>query len=327
MEQVPTPTPGPGELLVRVAACGLCRTDLEHLKEGMRPLREPPLILGHETSGTVAGAGAGVAGFREGDPVLVACFAPCNRCSYCQEGRDNLCPNADIPGGNRDGGLAEYVVVPAAGVFPLPRGSPVQESAVLADAFATPYHALVGVGHMRSGESVAIYGASGGLGLAAVQIASALGGAVVGIGRQPWKLERALGMGARAVVSTSEFPRPEAEVNRLTGGGAHLSLDATGAPEMIAAACRATRPGGRIVVMGYGVKEVTVPLHRLMWLEYAVLGSRTYRLADLASLLTLVEQGQIHPGSIVSHRFPLDQVNQGYKMLEEGRVLRAIVIP
>lgn len=96
---------------------------------------------------------------------------------------------------------------------------------------------------------------------------------------------------------------------------------------MIAAACRSTRPGGKVVVMSFGIKSIEVPLHRLMWFEYGILGSRNYRREELSRVLAMAEAGMVHPEDIISHRFPLAEVNEGYQMLQEGKVLRAVVVP
>ncbi|MBI4336656.1 MAG: zinc-binding dehydrogenase [Chloroflexi bacterium] len=327
VQEVPRPEPAPGEVLVRVAACGMCRTDLEYMKEGMRPPKAPPLVLGHEISGTVEKLGDGVEGVKEGEAVIVAFSLPCGRCAFCRGGTENLCERLEVVGASRDGGMAEYVAVPASAAIPLPPRAPLVESAVLTDSFGTSYHALVHLGAIQPGDVVAIYGASGGLGLSAVQIAKALGATVIAVGRQPWKLAKAKEMGADYLLSTLEHPQLEKEIRRLTGEGATLSLDASGAPEMIACACRSTRPGGKIVVMGYGVKTVSVPLHRLMWLQYSILGARTYRLVDLKRVLAMAEKGMINPAAVASHRFPLAEVNEAYRMLDEGKVLRGLVVP
>lgn len=327
VEEVPDPCPGPGEALVKVAACGVCRTDLEYLHEGTRPMKPFPIILGHEVSGTVAGLGEGVEGLAPGQRVVAAFTFPCGTCPWCRGGRENICPRAGILGASRDGGFAQYVAVPAQALFPLPPSLPLEESCVLTDAVATSYHALVDVAGARPGDVVAIYGASGGLGLAAVQLASALGCRVIAIGRQPWKLERARELGAELALSTEETGEIDREVNRLTGGGADISLDTSGVPALMTLACQATRPGGRIVIVGFTLKRMEVPTNRLVWLEHAILGSRTYRLQDLARVIRLAERGMVDPAKLVSHRFPLEGVNQAYGKLAEGQLFRGIVVP
>jgi Zn-dependent alcohol dehydrogenase len=185
----------------------------------------------------------------------------------------------------------------------------------------------VNVAQVKPGDVVAIYGASGGLGLSALQIATALGARVIAIGRQRWKLERARELGAAEVLSTQEVKEVDREVRRLTLGGADVSLDLTGRPEMVVAACRSTRPGGKIVVVSFTFEKVEVAINRLMWLELTLVGSRAYRPVDLRRVVGMVERGMVRLDKLVSHRFSLDEVNEAYSMLDEGKVLRAIVVP
>ncbi|MFQ5827505.1 MAG: zinc-binding dehydrogenase, partial [Dehalococcoidia bacterium] len=309
IEEVPTPQIGAGEVLVRVAACGICRTDLEYLKE-IRTPKEPPIILGHEPSGIIEEVGDEVESLRKGDRVIISCIVPCGRCPACRSGHQNLCPSAELIGANRDGAFAQFIAVPQDGVYLLPEELPLPESAILGDAVATSYHALVSVAQIKSGDTVAIFGASGGLGLAAVEIASSLGATVIGVGRQAWKLDKAKEFGASQVISTLEVPRVDQEINRITLGGADISLDASGIPSLIEAAGRSTRPGGKVVVMGFSLGKIEIPVNRLMWLEHSIHGSKNYYPDDLKRIVQMVQKGMLHPSRLVSHRFALEDINE-----------------
>ena len=326
IEEVPTPRVGPGEVLVRVAACGICRTDLEYLKEIKTP-KEPPIILGHEPSGVIEEVGEEVNLFRKGDRVVISCILPCGRCPACRSGHQNLCPSAEVIGATRDGAFAQFVAVPQDAVYPLPDELPLAECAILGDAIATPYHALVDIARVKPGDVVAIFGASGGLGLAATEIASSLGATVIGIGRQAWKLEKAKEFGASEVISTLEVPRVEKEINRITSGGADISLDASGIPSLIEAACKSTKPGGKVVVMGFSFNKIEIAINRLMWLEHSIHGSKNYHPDDLKRIVQMVQKGMLHPAKLVSHRFALEDINEGYQALDRGELLRGIVTP
>lgn len=327
IEDVPRPAPGSGEVLVKVAACGLCRTDLEYLKgEGATP-KPPPIILGHEPSGTVAEVGAGVNGIEPGQRVLIATAIPCLSCDLCRSGQENLCPDMTIVGANQDGAFAEYVVAPATGVYSLPDSLPLAESCIITDAVATSYHALYQQAKAKRGDTVAIYGASGGLGLICVQMATALGAKVIGIGRKQWKLEKAREMGASAVINIEEADQADRAIKQITGGGADISVDVTGVPRMIESAFRATRPGGKIVVVGFSFHKIQLSVNRLNWLELQVMGSKNYNLSDMPKILKLVQEGVVNLNKTVSHRFKLEEINEAYQMLDRGEVLRGIVIP
>lgn len=327
IEKVPEPSPDPDEVLVKVAACGLCRTDLEYLKgEGTTP-KPPPIILGHEPSGTVVEVGAGVSEIKPGQRVLVATPIPCRSCDLCLGGQENLCPNMVIVGANRDGAFAEYVVAPATGVFPLPDSLPLEESSIISDAVGTSYHAIYNRARVKHDDTVAIYGASGGLGLICTQLVAGLGATVIGIGRKRWKLERAGELGASAVISTEEVDRADQAVKEMTGIGADISIDVTGVPAMIESAIRATRPGGRVVIVGFSFHKIQLGINRLIWHELNIMGSKNYNLRDMPDILELVQRGAVNLDKVISHRFQLEDINEAYQMLDRGEVLRGIVIP
>jgi 2-desacetyl-2-hydroxyethyl bacteriochlorophyllide A dehydrogenase len=327
IEKVPDPTPAQGEVLIRVAACGLCRTDLEYLKGEGTPPKAPPLILGHEPSGTIVDLGEGVNGFSVGQRVLVATPIPCQHCETCRRGFENRCPHMSIVGATRDGAFAEYLATPASSVFALPDDLPLEESAIITDAVATSYHALYNQAQLQPGDTIAIFGASGGLGLICVQLAAATGATVIGVGRKQWKLDQAREFGATAVLGTEEVDKVDAAIRRMTGGGVDIAIDATAVPSMIENAIRSTRPGGKTVVLGFGYQKLQIGVNQIMWLERTIVGSRNYRPVDMPRVLELVRKGVIDLSKMVSHRFGLDEINEAYLQLDRGEMLRGIVLP
>lgn len=326
IEERPVPVVGPKEVLVKVAACGVCRTDLEYLRgEGATP-KPPPIILGHEPSGIVESVGAEVSGIKVGDRVIVVASVPCLACDNCRGGRENLCLNMVVIGADCDGAFAEYVVAPEQAVYRLPDDLPLEESAVITDAVAASYHAVYDIANVGQGDTVAIYGASGGLGLVCVQLAHALGATVVGIGRKRWKLDRAKELGASVTLSTEEVDRVSKEVKRVTGGGADISIDVTGIPSMMEEAVKCTRPGGKVVELGFSFHKFELYINRLMWNELKIMGSKNYNSKDMPTILSLVQKGVVSLEKLVSHRFKLHEINEAYQMLERGELLRAIVV-
>lgn len=327
IEEVARPKPGPDEVLVKVAACGLCRTDLDYLKGEGTTQKPPPLILGHEPAGIIEEIGAGVSGLEVGQRVLVATPIPCRHCRYCRTGYENLCPNMEIVGATRDGAFAEYVLSPSAGIFAVPDSLPLEESAIITDAVATSYHALYRQADLQPGQTVAIFGASGGVGLICVQFAAALGARVIGVGRQKWKLEKAQELGADEVIGLQDVPKVDSAIRKMTGGGVDVAIDATGIPSMIETAFRSSRPGGKTVVVGLSYGKFEIAVNHLMWLERTIVGSKNYRAVDLPKVLRLVEKGVIDLKKVISHRFPLEEINEAYRMLDRGEMLRGIVTP
>jgi len=233
IREVPTPKPGPGEALVRVAGCGMCHTDLHYLDHGVPTFKPPPLILGHEVAGTVAELGEGVSDRAEGDRVLIPAVLSCGRCRYCRQGRENLCERLVMLGNNIDGGYAEFVLVPASELVPLPDELPLERASVIADAVSTPYHAVKNRGRVQMGDAVAVVGC-GGVGLNLVQCAAAAGGRVIAIdmNEEPRRSTRRASSGwtstsasSRAVASTwrsrrSESPRRSSSPSRCFAGAA-----------------------------------------------------------------------------------------------------------
>src|SRR5574341_587657 len=227
--EVPAPRPGPGEVLVRVAGCGLCHTDLHYLDHGVRTFKTPPLILGHEAAGTVAELGAGVKGRSVGDRVLIPAVLSCGRCRYCRQGRENLCDQMSMLGNNVDGAYAEYVVVPAAELVPVPERIPLEQACVIADAVSTPYHAVTRRARVRAGDVVAVVGC-GGVGLNVVQCAYASGARVIAVDVNQERLETARRLGAWETVDPQAVQRVDKRVRELSGGALDGALDAIGSP-------------------------------------------------------------------------------------------------
>ncbi len=187
LREIARPEPGPGEILVRVAACGLCHSDLHYMDHGVPTFKAPPLVLGHEVSGTVALAGPGVAPALVGTDVLLAPVTTCGACTACRTGRENVCASQRMIGNNVDGGFAEFVVTSARDAFALPPELPLEGSSVIADALTTAFHAVVRRGAVAPGEAVAVFGC-GGLGLNVVQVAAMIGARVVAVDVDPRKL-------------------------------------------------------------------------------------------------------------------------------------------
>ena len=327
IEEVPIPEIGPKEVLVKIAACGVCRTDLEYLKvEGATP-KAPPLILGHEPSGIVDAVGAEVSKFKLGDRVIISPTAPCLECTDCRRGNENLCQNMIVIGAEVDGAFAEYAKSHESAVYRLPDDLPLEESSVITDAVGTSYHAIYDVAQVKPGDTVAIYGASGGLGLVCVQLACGIGATVIGIGRKQWKLDKAREFGASVTLATADCEKISKEVKRATGGGADISIDVTGIPDMMEEALKGARPGGKVVEVGFGFHKFGIDINRLMWNELKIMGSKNYNANDMPRILRLVQQGIVSLDKLVSHRFSLDEINEAYQMLDRGELLRAIVTP
>ncbi len=328
IEDVPTPTPGAGEIRVKVAGCGVCHTDLHYIDHGVPTFKKPPLILGHEPSGIVDAVGEGVTNFKEGDRVLLPAVLTCGVCPNCRVGRENICDTMVMFGNNIDGAYAEYVIAPAKDSFHLPEEIPLEEGSIIADAISTPYHAVVNRGEVKAGYNVVVYGC-GGVGINAVQMAAAVGASVIAIDIIPEKLEWAKKLGATATINPNEVERVDKEVRKLTGGGADVAFEVIGNPATMQAAFSTLRKGGRLVVVGYTNKPVELSAAKIMYFEMEVVGSLGCRPVDYPRIIEMARLGKIKVEQLVTGRYPLDKINDAFDVMRQGvpDALRSIVTP
>ncbi len=326
IEQVPRPVPGADEALVRVRACGFCHTDLHYLDHGVPTAKAPPLILGHEISGTVEALGSAATAPAIGTTVLVPAVLPCGTCSLCRTGRENICQRSRMVGNHVDGGFAEYVAIPARDLIPLPPEIDPVLGCVIADALTTPYHAVVQRAEVRAGERVVVIGC-GGVGINVVQFAAASGADVTAVDLNDAKLELARRLGASATVNPSKVADVPRELKSRWGDHADAVFEVVGSPATIALAFSALRRGGRLCLVGYSRTPAELPAHRVMFLEQTVLGSLGCRPADYPRVVNLVRQGRIDLASIVTSRLPLERIGEAADLLRRGEGLRSVIVP
>jgi 6-hydroxycyclohex-1-ene-1-carbonyl-CoA dehydrogenase len=326
LEEVPLPEPGPGEVRVRVAACGVCHTDLHYVDHGTPTFKEPPLILGHEASGRVDALGPGVSGWTEGEPVLLPAVLTCGSCRFCRLGRENVCAEMRMFGNHVDGAYAEYVLAPARDLFRLPPAIPLEEGCIIADALSTPYHAVKNRGQVRPGDTVAVFGV-GGVGINVVQIAAAVGARVIAVDQNPERLTAALSLGASEAVDASRVERPEKEVRSLTGGGVDVAFEAIGKASTLEAAFASVRRGGRLCVIGYSSEVPAWPASKVMFHEMEIVGSLGCRPVDYPPLIDMIARGRLQLAPLVTARFPLERINEALDHCRQGKGIRGIVVP
>ncbi len=338
----PDPVPGPGEVKVKVAACGLCRTDLHYIK-GLPTAQKPPIILGHEISGTVAELGSGVKQWKIGDRILIPPVFACGVCEYCRSGRGTICAKQTMVGNHRDGGFAEFICVPASDIFHLPEPIPLEEGCVISDAISTPYHAVVNRGKVQPGEWVLVLGC-GGVGLSTVQMSALAGGSVIAVDIDDAKLELASKVGAVATINSKKLDlgdipdeqKPKALAKALPkavkkisgGGGVDVAFEVIGRPETIQQAFNSLRWGARLVTVGYSGKPAMLAVGKIMFCEMTVLGSLGCGLQDYPRLIELVRSGNLNLKDMVTHRFTLDELNKGFDKLaaNEPGMVRGICV-
>lgn len=340
------PRPRYGEVLIQVAACGVCRTDL-HVVHGEVPF-PVPCVLGHEVSGTVLEVGPGVEGLEVGTRVVSCFIMPCGACRHCVRGHEDLCerffahnrlngtlndgtsrlarPDGQVIAMYSMGGLAELSVAPASSVFALPGAIPLEQAAVLGCSQFTALGAVRNAADLRTGETVA----TGGVGLNIVQMARAFGASrIIALDVTDEKLALAARFGATDTINVTVFDPVEA-VRDLTGGrGVDVAFEALGRPETVETAIHITDDGGRVVLVGIAPVGQTAPMDitRVVRRKLRIRGSSGGRArTDMPLLLDLVASGRIEVAGTVSRTFDLDGADDAYRALEDGDILgRAIV--
>lgn len=304
----PEPEPGAGQVRLSVAAVGLCGTDV-HIVHGAWPA-PLPIVLGHEIAGVVSGVGPRVTTVRVGDPVTTETDAfVCRRCRFCLRGDQHLCPRRTAIGTTVDGGLADSVIVPAAGLHRLPPGlDPV--AGALSEPLAVAVHAVVERGGVRAGSRVVVVG-PGTIGLLAAQVARAIGGevALAGLDRHGERFALARRLGLRRFIRLDRPPRATPPFD--------LAVECSGTPDGIAATVRLVRKGGSIIQVGFFEQPVVgIDLNAVLNRELTIVASRGKRPTSFRTGLELVGSGVVRLAPLITHRFPLDQWEAAFATAE-----------
>lgn len=309
VETVPDPAPTPDGVVVQVSASGVCRSDW-HGWMGHDPDIRLPHVPGHELAGTVVAVGAQVTSFRPGDRVTVPFVAGCGRCEPCRAGQQQVCHAQFQPGFTHWGSFAQYVALGYAeqNLVRLPDTLSFEAAASLGCRFATSFRAVAQQGRLRGGEWVAVHGC-GGVGLSAVMIAAALGGRVIAVDIDDARLALAARLGAEVTLNGALTPDVPAAIHDVTGGGAHLSLDALGHPQTLMNAVLGLRTRGRHVQVGLllaGHAHPPVPMDRVIARELELLGSHGMAAHAYPEMLGLIGSGRLNPAALIGQRIGLD---------------------
>lgn len=338
IESVPRPHPGPGEAVIRVTLTTICGTDV-HILKGEYPVR-PGLIVGHEPVGVIDELGPGVTGYEVGERVLVGAITPCGQCHACLSGHLSQCGHGDgyqAMGGWRfgntiDGAQAEYLLVPyaQANLAKIPEGLTDEQVLLLADIASTGFSGAES-GRVRIGDSVVVF-AQGPIGLCATAGAKLMGASlVIGVDGDPGRREVARRMGADIVLDPGKVD-VVAEVQRLTGGGADVAIEALGRQETFESALRSLRPGGTLSSLGVYSGKLQIPYEAFA----AGLGDHTIVTTlcpggkeRMGRLMRTVASGRFDPTPLLTHRFALSDVADAYALFSERRdgVLKVAIRP
>jgi len=328
LRRVPLPTVGPTDVLVQVKAAGICHSDA-HYRSGLSRVEPLPLTLGHEAAGVVAEVGTAVTRFMPGDRVCLHYMTTCGQCVYCNQGHEQFCTTGQMIGKYRDGGYAEYILMPARSLFLLPEEIPFTHGAVMMCSSATSLHALVKT-RLRPGETVAVFGV-GGLGAAAIQLAYALGAATVyAVDIKPDKLALAESFGAIAV--NAAVDNPVAAIFELTKGqGVDVALELIGLPATMQQAVQTLAVLGRAGIAGLSNQPFSVtPYTELLNKEAEIIGVSDHLAQEIPLLIELVRSNKLNLTHVVTETVPLavEPINAVLDRLDRfGAGVRAVILP
>ena len=329
VEDVPIPEPEPSEVLVKVAYCGICHSDLSLIK-GTFPSQRPVVTQGHEASGTIAKLGRDVTGWAEGDRVIVAAGRACTACPNCRRGDTANCLRTQLMAFAYDGAWAEYTVAQAVGLTRVPDNVPLEQAAILADAVSTPFGAVVRTGKVGIGESVGVWGV-GGVGTHIVQLARLVGAVpVIAVDIKPEVLDRAIELGADYAFDARDEGLRDKIADITSGRMLDVAFDAVGLKSTFEQALDSVTVGGRLVSVGMSAESPSVgPTSMFGLTQKHVLGHLGYQNVDIETLAALVSRGRLDLSRSISDIVSLDDVRLGIEKLErqDGNPIRILVKP
>lgn len=328
--ELPRPAIGAGEVLVQVAACGICGSDV-HGYDGSSGRRIPPLVMGHEAAGVVAEVGAGVTRFAAGDRVTFDSTVYCGACEFCAQGLVNLCDQRQVigvstPDFRRAGAFAEFVTVPEHIVYKLPAEMAFSDAAML-EAVSVALHA-VNVTEIKGGETALVLGA-GMIGLLTLQAAKALGcGRVFVADVDATRLKLASDLGAEATILASGDAMVQEVLNLTDGRGVDVVLEAVGRNETVAASIDAVRKGGTVTLIGNITPQVTLPLQKVVARQIRLQGSCASS-GEYPQAIELISNGKIRVAPLITAVAPLRDGASWFERLHsrEPNLMKIVLDP
>ena len=320
LEDVPDPTPGPRDAVARVLACGSGLT-IQHVKAGRAPV-EFPRIIGHEITGEIVAVGAEVSNVVVGDPVTAYFYLTCGHCKWCRIDRETLCENfGGFVGREVDGGYAEYLKLPAETFLNLPEGldhkTHAAEIGVVTDAIATPVK-VIRRARVQAGDTVAVIGAGGGLGIHMVMLARWAHARVIAVDTVADKFDACREAGADDVIDAARDNVTEALLELTSGRGIDVALDFVSSRSTLETATAALGRGGRLVTLGGSGQIFDAPAREMLNKELELIGSRYATKQEVLDSLDLVARGEVWP--LVTEIGGLNEAEAIHERVEQGLV-------
>ena len=314
--------PGPGQVQLRVANCGICGTDLHIYHGNMDHRVKMPQVIGHETSAVVEALGDGVSGYSKGDRVTVMPLDPCHDCPACRAGHSHICQNLKFIGIDVPGGFQALWTVPAHTLLRVPERVSIEHAALI-EPIAVACHD-VRMGDVRPGEFAMVLG-GGPIGTLVALVARHAGARVVVSEINPFRLKLIESLGLEGVnpleTNLVDF------VNAQTGGaGAGVVFEVSGAAPAALQMTDLLRTRGRVVMVAVYAKPVPVNLHRFFWRELRLIGARVYEREDFAEAIRLLDARTVPFEKLITGIYPLDKLKQGFEEMEQGGAVMKILI-
>jgi propanol-preferring alcohol dehydrogenase len=315
----PDPRPAPGVVVVKVKSAPICGSDLHGIYRAGSPHHCTP---GHELAGEIA-ATTGTSRWKSGDRVCVPAVIGCGTCWMCLKGFTIYCENQRVLGFMEDGVHAEYVAVPEGHPLPLPEDVSFEAGSLLADPVGVPFHAFRNIG-LTARDTIAIFGL-GPMGLGAVVVAKFLGAVVIGIEVNEYRLALAGRLGADHVINPTKENARERILSLTDGKGPHKAVDCAGTEATLVMALDLTRKLGKVAIIGENQKATINPSNHFNRKELTLVGGTCFNLGDYDDITETIRRG-LAPERIITHRFPLSQAQEAYRLFDEGNTGKVVFI-
>ena len=317
LDEIPAPQPSGGEVAVRVRAAAICGTDRENLEGNGQPT-----VPGHENAGEVVRVDR-LARVKVGDRVAINCHVTCGRCRHCLQGDLYFCDALQAIGFERDGGFAEYLLVPEACCMPIPDDVSFETGSLLVDMLGTPFRAAKRA-HLLPGDQVGVWGA-GPIGLGELMVVRAFGAAVASVDRSDYRLAMARDLGAELVLNPDRDDVQAALMDWTHGLGIDVAFDCVGSQAVAEQALRAVKKRGTLVVVGVSHKLILSPWDHLICRELTIFGTRNFNTAEFGEMVNLVQRG-LPVNRAVTHRFALSEAEAAFDLFRSGECGKILIV-
>ncbi len=326
IENIPEPELGDHDVRIAIQTCSICHTDMQFIDQGMAPNMKPPVVLGHEIAGMVESIGKEVKKFKVGNRVILPASITCNECPACKSWNETYCESVTHIGIDRQGGFAEYIVVPDFHPYQLPYEYSFEAGSLISNLLVGAYHLAFDRINIREGEKVVIFGC-GGFGLSILQMAKLRGATVYMVDIFDWKLEKAKIFGADGVLNSNKANVCEEGVIDMVGERPDIVIETIGAPRTLMQSMNVLKKGGRLVLSGFTDNALPFLAGRIIENEISLIGAAGAPRRKIPEIIHLLDDGKITIEGMITKRFGLEQINDAINTLRMGQTIRTVIYP